>query len=249
MPAGALADGGIVGHHDQGDAARVEVFEHLDHFLPGVLVEVAGGFVGQQQIGFGDRGAGDGDALALAAGELIRLVPAAFGQSHFPQGRGDPLAAGFRLHPGQHQRQFHVFEGRQARHQVKGLKHEADVAVAGGRLLFVVEGGDVLAIEKILAAAGAVQQAEQVEQGGLAGAGGPHDGNIFTRVDVEADIVEGVDGLFADLKIAVDVLQADHALVQGAAADSVTSTPSASPSRSTDSTMRWPASRPPRTSV
>ena len=37
-------------------------------------VEIAGGFVGEDDFGVGDDGAGDGDALLLAAGELVGVV-------------------------------------------------------------------------------------------------------------------------------------------------------------------------------
>jgi hypothetical protein len=40
-----------------------------------VLVEVAGRFVGQQDLGLLDQGAGDGDPLLLAAGQLAGDVP------------------------------------------------------------------------------------------------------------------------------------------------------------------------------
>ena len=41
---------------------------------PGRLVEVAGRLVGQQQVGLGDQGPGDGRPLHLAAGQLARAV-------------------------------------------------------------------------------------------------------------------------------------------------------------------------------
>ena len=42
--------------------------------IAGFGVEVAGGFVGEDDGGLVDEGAGDGDALALTAGELVGLV-------------------------------------------------------------------------------------------------------------------------------------------------------------------------------
>src|ERR1700739_3666987 len=43
-------------------------------FVAGLGVEVSGGFVGEDDGGAIDEGAGDGDALGLSAGELVGLV-------------------------------------------------------------------------------------------------------------------------------------------------------------------------------
>ena len=48
----------------------------------GFGVEVAGGLVGQDDGGAVDQRAGDGDALALAAGELVGLVVHAGFEAH-----------------------------------------------------------------------------------------------------------------------------------------------------------------------
>ena len=55
-----------MGHHDDGGAFAVQLGQQLHHFLAVGGVEIAGGFVGQDQLGPGHHGAGDGDALLLA---------------------------------------------------------------------------------------------------------------------------------------------------------------------------------------
>ena len=66
---------GVVGGADDGDAvAGVEFLEQLDDLGAGLRVEVAGGFVGENDARGVRQGAGDGDALLLAAGELEGLV-------------------------------------------------------------------------------------------------------------------------------------------------------------------------------
>ncbi len=47
-----------------------ELAEELEDHLAGVRVEVAGRFVGEDDLGIVDQRAGDGDALLLAAGKL-----------------------------------------------------------------------------------------------------------------------------------------------------------------------------------
>ena len=79
---------GIVGDHDDGLAVlAVEVLQQAQDLLGGLAVEVAGGLVADQQGRVGDDGAGDGDALLLAAGELGRFVLLAVGEAHQRQRR------------------------------------------------------------------------------------------------------------------------------------------------------------------
>ena len=72
---GDLGGFGVVGDHQDG---LVELAaggaEHLEDGVGVLGVEVAGGLVGEDDGGAGDEGAGDGDALLLAAGELVGAV-------------------------------------------------------------------------------------------------------------------------------------------------------------------------------
>jgi hypothetical protein len=78
----------------------IECFEQVDHLFAGVAVEVAGRLVGQNQRRLHDGGAGDGDALALAAGKLVRLVVGAVFQAEILERLGDAaLALGWAAMP------------------------------------------------------------------------------------------------------------------------------------------------------
>src|SRR4249919_3427312 len=73
----------IVGHHD--DRLAVVAVEHLQQaqdFLGRMPVEVAGGFVADQQGRVGHDRARDGHALLLATGEFRRAMLAAILQAH-----------------------------------------------------------------------------------------------------------------------------------------------------------------------
>ena len=66
---------GVVGDHDDGLAEfLVEPLEEFQDFFGAGRVEVSGVFVVEDDVGVGDDGAGDGDALFLAAGELAGEV-------------------------------------------------------------------------------------------------------------------------------------------------------------------------------
>ena len=75
---GAAGQGLVVGDQHQGRAGLGHQVEHQVGHRGGVGgVEVAGGLVGEQQARAGGQGAGQGDPLLLAAGELVRIVPRA----------------------------------------------------------------------------------------------------------------------------------------------------------------------------
>src|SRR4029079_10830397 len=66
-----VEDAVVVGHHDDGAVGLHRHLSHeLHHCLAGLCVEGAGGLVADDELGIGDQGAGEGDALLLAAGEL-----------------------------------------------------------------------------------------------------------------------------------------------------------------------------------
>lgn len=115
-----------VGGDDDGRAHAVELFEQAHQAKSDVVVEVSGRFVGQEQFRAGDDGAGDGNALLLAAGKgegqgalvvaeanpFEEFVDVAadffFGAACDAQGQGD------------------VIEGRKVRQQTEFLKHDTD---------------------------------------------------------------------------------------------------------------------------
>ena len=82
----AVAEGGglgAVGDEEEGGLVAVaEVAHELEDGLAGGGVEVAGGFVGEEDGRAVDEGAGDGDTLLLAAAELAGEGVAAVGQPH-----------------------------------------------------------------------------------------------------------------------------------------------------------------------
>src|ERR1044071_1205584 len=65
----------VVGDEQGGDVqVVVQGDQPFAEFLPDLGIHGAEGFVEEQHAGFGGQGAGDGDALALAAGELVGVT-------------------------------------------------------------------------------------------------------------------------------------------------------------------------------
>ena len=175
----------------------VEALEQRHDFVSGDGVEGAGGFVGQQQRRMVDQGAGDGDALALASGELAGLVIHARLEVDGAQGGLGVLFAVLAIHAGVDERQLDVVQRAGAGQQVEGLEHEADFLVADAGELVVVHFADQVAVEVVQAGGGRIQAADQVHQRGLAGAGGAHDGDVLALLDFDVDAGDGVDFLIA----------------------------------------------------
>ena len=119
-----------VGHHDNGGAFFVEVGEQVHHLAAIFRVEVARRLVGEDELGVGDHGAGDGHPLLLTARELLREVVFAVLDGHARHDVVDTLFAlgGGNVHVAQ--RQFDVLKHVEFVDEVEALEHEADVALA-----------------------------------------------------------------------------------------------------------------------
>ena len=184
----------------------MELLKKGHNLVAGACVEVAGGFVGQDDDGVGDKGAGNGHTLLLAAGELCRSVVDALFEPHAVDDFHSaliPLTSRVMLVV--HQRQLDILEHRGARQQVVVLEDETYLTVAYVGQLVAAEGGHIGAVDDIVAGGGGVETAQDVEQGGFAAARGAHDADKLARFDAEGDATQGVHRLFADLEIAFEV--------------------------------------------
>jgi hypothetical protein len=85
---GALGHLGIVGDEHQRRAVPLaHLEEQAEDARSGLGIEVPGGLVGEQQGGLRREGAGEGDALLLAPGELGGVVVGAIGETDLFQTR------------------------------------------------------------------------------------------------------------------------------------------------------------------
>ena len=204
---GVGGDLGFVGHQDHGVALGVEGVEEGHDFVAGAAVEVAGGLVGQQDGGVVGQGAGDGYALALSPGQLGGAVGHSIGQADALQGFGGALRADASAHAAVKQGELDVVQGGGAGQQVEGLEDEADLTVADVRQLAGVHVGDVGAGEAVGARCRRVEAADDVHQGGLAGSGRSHDGQILVLFHRQVGAAERLHYLDAALVSFGDLVQ------------------------------------------
>ncbi len=81
--------------------------------------------------------------------------------------------------------QLHVLKSACSRQQVESLENEAHLPITQPRLVIHGESGDILAVEKVAALAGQIQQSKDVHQRGLARPRRADNGHEFTALDLE----------------------------------------------------------------
>jgi acyl-CoA thioesterase-1 len=176
-----------VGDEDEGGAGGgVEVEEHVDDGAAGFVVEVAGGFVGEEDFRAVHEGAGQGDALLLAAGKLVRVVVDAIGKAD----AGEVLA-GLLLRvadAAEFERHEDVFQRGERGEELEALENEPGGGVAQGGEGVFVESVEILSVEEHVAGGGTVEAGAESEQRGLAAARGADDGAVGPGGEVEVDV-------------------------------------------------------------
>src|SRR5262249_15237577 len=88
------------------------------------------------------------------------------------------------------ERELHVLERGGAWQEVEPLEDEADEPVAHDRAPVVGPIADVEAAERVRAARGAIETAEDVHERRLAAARRPHDGHDLAVLDLEIDVAQ-----------------------------------------------------------
>ena len=183
---------GVVSHEHDGGAHLIDLLEQVHHLARHEGIEVAGGLVGEDQRRVAGNGAGDGDALLLAAGELRGHVLHAGGEPDQLQGLGDALVALRRLHAPIAQRDIDIVVDVEVGYEVEALEDEADLLVAHARARIVREAGHVLAVELVSAGVEGLEEAGDVEEGRLAGAGRPAHGDELAGFHLQREVAQRV---------------------------------------------------------
>ena len=137
-----------------------------------MVVDIAGGLIGQQEAWSVDHGTRDGDALLLSARqrrwariEAIAQPDPAQQFTHMAVDFGVPTTVDA-------QRQRDVFNGRQMIDQAEVLKHHAD-SPPQRRQIIAWGQGDVLVEKMHQPARGTQSEIHKLQQRGFAGAAGP----------------------------------------------------------------------------
>jgi hypothetical protein len=145
--------------------------------LARLRVERAGRLVGPDYRWVVYEGAGDGDALLLAAAHLRRALVRLLREADHLQRIEGPPAGLFLLFAGDQERQLHVLHRGEDRYQVVRLEDEPHLLRPKARPLPVGHPPDGVAVDPDLAVGEVVEAGEDVEERRLAAPGRAHDGD------------------------------------------------------------------------
>ena len=193
----------VVGDEQVGDAALLlQMAQQVEHLGADGHIQSRDGLVGNDELRLHDQGAGNADALALAAGELMRETGSEFRQqAHIQQCLPDlllPLGGG-QVGPDILQALAHdvadlgtlVQGGLRVLEDHLDLLDDLLVQLAGNLAV------DLLALVQDLAARGGQDAHDGAADGGLAGAGFAHQTKGLTLVNFKVGTVHGLEGLAA----------------------------------------------------
>ena len=151
-------------------ALPLEPEQQLDDLAAGVLVEIAGGLVGEQQLGVVAERPGERRALLLAA-QLAGVVVGARGEADLGEalaGLGEGIAGARQL-----ERHGDVLERGHGRDEVERLEQNTDLTATEQREAVLVELAQRLAFDPHHARGRALDAADHGEQGDLPEPEGP----------------------------------------------------------------------------
>ena len=190
----AMADvGGLmaVGDEHDGGAGLIGEFAEQSEDVGAVFgVEVAGGFVGEDDAGSVDEGACDGDALLFAAGELGRFRGGAMLDADALEKLLDAWVTFGCWNADQLEGEFDIFEDGEGWEEVEELEDGADLGSAEEGETLGIELAELGGADADGAGVGAVDAAEAIEEGGFAAARGSHEGDAFAGMDGKGDVAE-----------------------------------------------------------
>ena len=207
-PVAAGGEVGVVGDQHQGGTDLGDAGEEeIGDVGAGRLVEIAGRLVGDDDRGAMHQGAGDGDALLFATGELRGVVIEPVGEAdggELGAGAGEGVGAA-----GEFERGGDVLERRHVGDEMERLEDDADGLAAKAGEAIGVETGEVDPGDRDPAAVGALQAAGDHQRGRLAGAGGADDADPLAGGDGQGETAQDVDGGGAVAEPEANVLEGD----------------------------------------
>ena len=181
--------------------------EQIGDLPAGLLVEIAGRLVGDQDRRLRREGAGERHPLLFAAGEFAWIMRHAVGEPDIGEFALGPLE-GVGV-TGKFQRHGDVFQRRHVRDQVEGLEDDADVLAAECRELVLGQTRQFLAGNLDHALVGTLEPGEHHQKRRLAGAGWPDDADRFAPRDVEIEALQNMHGAMAATEGQMNVSQPD----------------------------------------
>lgn len=182
-----------MGDEDERSAVlTVQREQQIGNFIPGLTIEVAGGFVGKKHVRAAVKCPGQRHPLLFPAGELRRKVIEAFSQPQLLQQCAGAFPAVSGVLAAQQPRQLHVLQRIEGWDQHKRLENKANVLCPQCRPGLFIQRMQGLAHEVDLAAAAVIQPGEDRQQRGFTRARFTNQGDALPAFDNEFN--SGEDG-------------------------------------------------------
>jgi hypothetical protein len=153
--------------------------EELNHDGAGGGIEVAGGFIGEENGRAVDEGTSDGGTLELAARELVRTVVGAITQTDSGKEFAGAGFGGGGDATGEEEGEQNVLLDREGGEEMKELKNKTDFVATKCGQFVVIERVERMALQVGLARGRGIKRSEDVEKGAFAASAGSGDGDDF----------------------------------------------------------------------
>ncbi len=201
-----MHDGAEAVGDDEGGAALHQVAQGILDQMFALGVQRTGGFVEDQDFGIGEDGAGDGDALLLAAGEFVAAF-ADDGFVAFVELQDEVVGIGFLggcldFRAGGVAFSVGDVVGDGAVEEIDILQDHGEL----GAVEFQGELADVGVVEADGAAGDVEETGDEIDEGGFSGARGANDGEGGAGANVQRD---AIDDAFFGFVAEVDVVEGD----------------------------------------
>lgn len=181
-----------MGHHQHSAPFLSQLLHHSQDFTGQLGVQSRGGLIKIDDLRVSGQCPGNGHPLLLPTGQLPGVRSGTVCQADlFQQGQTGLLRLLFRHLAGNDQPLGHVLQGGLIAEQIVVLEHKGGLAAQSGNI-FVGKVGQVkaLAVKAERTAVCCFQKVCAAQQGGLAGAAGPQNGNDVAFFYREADILQ-----------------------------------------------------------
>ena len=175
----------------QGEPVALDqALQESDHAFPGVLIEVAGRLVRENEPRLVRDRPRDRDALLLSARETVGEGIRPVRQADFSKERARPAASVRSVLTVQLKRKEEVFENGEGWNEVQELKDKPQMFSAKERAVAFGQRSELFAYDPNYSSIGSVDSADQVQEGGLTGAGRSDDRDALTSLYDEIHAVE-----------------------------------------------------------
>ncbi len=219
-PVGDAVDHGeVVGDEQEGHAALLaQVHQQVEHLRLHGKIKRRDGLVGDHQLRFGDQGAGNGDALALAAGKLVRMALGVFGLQ--PDALQHVDDAVLHLGParlaGQHMQRFGDDTAdplARIERAKRVLEHHLEILALAHQFLRL-QREEVIAVEQDVAGGRLVERHDEPRERRLAATALAHHAEDLAGIDGERHVVEGAGVVWSAEQGMADIVAGEGADIE-----------------------------------